>query len=216
MWGRRRHTATIATAFVSVAMLAVIATPAIVAADPTATVIEVTTFADTVDPSDGLVSFREAVDQANASAVPATIKLTNGNYALDRCSDAPDAVYDCEDLNASTDLDITAPASVTIEGNGATLTQACQNQRLLHARAAGGDLTVRRLRFEGGQSDIGAAHLTIGPAPTALTDTSNLNIRAAETRANAVLSPTSTDSFWYIRNNTGATHALIDTTGILA
>src|SRR5439155_16048491 len=74
----------------------------------------VTTTADVVDAGDGLLSLREAVLAANASAgIADTINLPAGNYVLTRAGGA-------EDVAATGDLDLWD--DVTIRGAGAGLT----------------------------------------------------------------------------------------------
>lgn len=76
-------------------------------------VLNVTTFADVVDPNDGRLSLREAVSQANSTGAPDTIVLKSGTYHLSRSGAN-------ENGNLTGDLDIISP--VTIVGKGAAST----------------------------------------------------------------------------------------------
>lgn len=120
------------------------------AAPALAATVPVTTTADVVDGGDGLVSLREAVDAANAAAGPTTIELAPGAYALDLC--AAD-----EDANAGGDLDVTTAQQVAVTGAGATVTQTCAGERVLHTLAAAGAVTVTGLAVTGGQGPGAAA-----------------------------------------------------------
>src|SRR6185295_10319688 len=93
--------------------------PAASAANPA---IAVTTTADVVNGSDGVVSLREAVAQANATAGNDQILLAEGgSYSLTICGTdtvGPD--------DAVGDLDATDTATLTIQGlHGTTIHQTC-------------------------------------------------------------------------------------------
>jgi len=75
--------------------------------------IVVTTFADVVNPRDGKVSLREAINMANATAAPDTIVLQPGVYRIGLAGAG-------EDANASGDFDVKNP--LTIVGQGASST----------------------------------------------------------------------------------------------
>ncbi len=81
----------------------------------TATVVEVTTTQDVIDPNDGLVSLREAVLEANASPNDYQIVLPAGTYTLTIQGANEDAAL-------TGDLDILNSGSVTIVGAGADTT----------------------------------------------------------------------------------------------
>ncbi|MFN4257951.1 MAG: beta strand repeat-containing protein [Gemmataceae bacterium] len=84
-----------------------------------ATIINVTTFADVVDPGDGVISLREAVIQANNTAGDFEIRLQAGTYYLTIAGVGEDAA-------ATGDLDILNNGTITIVGAGA-------NQTIIHA-----------------------------------------------------------------------------------
>src|SRR5436853_5961272 len=75
--------------------------------------IVVTTFADVVNPADGKVSLREAINRANATAAPDTIVLRAGVYKIGLAGAG-------EDDNATGDFDVKNP--LTIAGQGASST----------------------------------------------------------------------------------------------
>src|SRR5690349_12053498 len=144
--GTMRRLTTVATAgaLLAVGAVAVAAPPA--AAD---TLITVTTTADTVDPADGLVSLREAIDQANAAAAldpPAQITLaTNATYDLTHCT----PVGAEPPGNRSGEPRITVAHQVTIHGNGSTVHQTCVSKTIIHTSDA---LTLDNLQLDGGQA----------------------------------------------------------------
>ncbi len=132
-----------------------------------ATVLTVTTTADVVDGSDGVLSLREAVTAAAVGPSPVQIVLGSGlTYGLTICGGTAD-----EDANASGDLDVTG-GRITIEGNGSTITSACPSQRLIDAAPGADDslatagLTLVDLTLSGGNGYAGIAlrsfrHLTL-------------------------------------------------------
>jgi CSLREA domain-containing protein len=76
----------------------------------------VTTFADTVDSTDGLLSLREAINAANALPGPDTIRLPAGTFRIERLGD--DNTNDRGDFDLSDSLTIIGAAGASIiEGN---------------------------------------------------------------------------------------------------
>src|SRR5262245_8249605 len=74
----------------------------------------VTTFADVVNPTDGKLSLREAVNIANATAAPDTIVLQAGVYQIGLAGAR-------EDGNATGDFDLKNPLSIVGQGAGKTV-----------------------------------------------------------------------------------------------
>ena len=135
-----------------------LASPAAVAsAYITLSGIVVTTFEDVVDPSDGKISLREAIDMANANPGIDTICLKKGTYNIT----IPGAG---EDANATGDFDITESVKIvgdawcgsTINGNGL--------DRVLDLvppdSITGVNLTLQNLKITGGLAigDGGGIH----------------------------------------------------------
>jgi CSLREA domain-containing protein len=85
--------------------------------------IVVTTTADVVNPNDGLVSLREAITRANATAAPDTILLKAGVYKISRPGKG-------EDGNARGDFDVTKPLTLIGKGQALTFIDALQRDRL--------------------------------------------------------------------------------------
>ena len=148
--------------FVAVALTA--ATARTVTAGPASAVanpfIDVTTTADVVDPSDDVVSLREAVAQANAAAGADTIRLADGlTYDLTICGGSlatPD--------NSAGDLDATDAGNLTITGDPAAVTaptihQKCP-QRVIWGAA--GLLEMRHVDLTGGNPADGGSILATG------------------------------------------------------
>lgn len=91
--------------------------------------IVVTTPTDVVDAGDGLLSLREAVDQANASAGGDTIELGGLTAFLDRCYDEEGPGSFDENGNVEGDLDATdAAGSLTIRDG--VVEQRCDDRVL--------------------------------------------------------------------------------------
>ncbi len=123
--------------------------------------IVVTTPADVVDASDGVLSLREAVAQANAAVGPDTIRLADGlTYDLMICGGSlatPD--------NSAGDLDATDAGGITIAGDPAavsapTIHQTCP-QRVIWGAA--GLLVLSHVDLTGGSSADGGSILATGP-----------------------------------------------------
>lgn len=122
-----------------------------------AAVVVVTTTADTVA-ADGLVSLREAVDMANSDGDDTVIQLGSGlTYQLTICV-AKEPVEignsgffrppDDDDANLDGDLDHTEANDLTIEGDGSTISNTCEFDRVIDnldpmSRLVLDDLTVR-------------------------------------------------------------------------
>lgn len=126
-------------------LVAVLAVGAVGFPDPASAAVDivVTTNRDVVA-DDGLVSLREAIDQANRQAGPETIVLAEGDlYRLTRCG----ALH--EDANVTGDLDF-ADAELTISGTGATIMQTCAGQRVLHALGRGNRLGLFEVVIDSG------------------------------------------------------------------
>ena len=107
--------------------------------------------ADSVNGADGLLSLREAVNEANLAAGPTTIELAAAStYALSLCGGD-------EDANAGGDLDSTGSQPVTLNGHGSTVDQTCAGQRVVDQLDIGAQLTVHELTITGGDNTDGAA-----------------------------------------------------------
>ena len=135
-------------------VLALVVAPAGIVATSTpaaAATVTVTTTADSVDGADGVLSLREAVDQANAAGEPTTIELApSSTYPLALCGGD-------EDANAGGDLDSTGAQPVTVNGHGSTVEQTCAGERVLDQLDIGAQLALHDLTLTGGDSVDGAA-----------------------------------------------------------
>ncbi len=89
--------------------------------------IVVTTTTDELNPSDGKVSLREAIDQANKNSDEVDIVVgAHTQYNLTLCPNGAD-----DDGNAVGDLDHFGGGVLTISGNGSTIRQTCANSRVI-------------------------------------------------------------------------------------
>ena len=127
--------------------------------------IVVTTMADVVNASDGVVSLREAVTKANNDAGADTIVLSGppSEYDLTTC----DGSYLEEDANASGDLDVTDPAGLSI-GSNTVIAQACapESEERVFEVAEGASLDLDHVNVTGGHGDAdyndGAVAILVG------------------------------------------------------
>ena len=149
----------------------VVASPAS-AAVPNAPIV-VTTTADVIDGSDGVVSLREAVAQADADAGADTIVLASAaTYDLTIC----DTTIDDGGVDTTSgDLVASDAAGLTINGNGATVHQTCP-QRVLYASA--GELAIDHLSLLDGVAASAASIL----APAALLTLDHVEVSGATRR----------------------------------
>ena len=123
------------------------ATPA-AAGHPVPNQVVVTTTADVVDPGDGLLSLREAIDVANTDGQSTDVVLAPGaTYVLDECGGGTD-----EQDNVGGDLDHTAEHELRIVGNGATIRQTCSGERVIHHWPVDGSLVLSDVRITGGRT----------------------------------------------------------------
>ncbi len=104
----------------------------------------VTTLADVVDATDGVLSLREAILQANASAGANTIVLPAGTYTLTRAGIDEDAAL-------SGDLDLTGHLTIQGAGAGTTIIDAAHLDRVFHV--LGGVATLSDVTVQGGTTD---------------------------------------------------------------
>ncbi|OWY61486.1 hypothetical protein B7486_63535, partial [cyanobacterium TDX16] len=112
------------------------------------TPIEVTTTEDVVDPADGLLSLREAVDQANADGLDNEIVLADeATYVLDECGGGLD-----ENVNVGGDLDHTEDRFFRLLGGGSTIQQTCNGERVIHSWDPGAPFELRDVRITGGRT----------------------------------------------------------------
>lgn len=115
-------------------VVAVLAASGLLASPAGAATLEVTTTAD-----GGAGSLREAVATASANAEADVILLQQGaTYVLDDCAEG--------------DLDHTAADELTITGNGATIEQTCDGERVLESD---GDLVIDATTITGGEAPGG-------------------------------------------------------------
>jgi CSLREA domain-containing protein len=129
-----------------------------------AAAITVTTTDDEVS-ANGQTSLREAISQSSGTVdVADTITLQAGvTYVLDLCD--ANALTE-ENLNASGDLDHTdnnPGGGLTIEGNGATIEQTCEGERILEMRFAQ-PFTLRDVTMTGGDADLAGSNNAHGGA----------------------------------------------------
>jgi predicted outer membrane repeat protein len=122
--------------------------------------IMVTTTADVVNPHDGLLSLREAISLANATAAPDTIVLKAGVYKIT----LPGAG---ENANATGDFDITNPLTIVGQGANATAIDGGQLDRVFDVigtfNAAFTGVTIRNGagQLNGGAIQALSANLTL-------------------------------------------------------
>ena len=141
---------------------ALMATGLVVAASP-AQALNIVTVTTTTD--GGLGSLRAAMDIANSDVDSTEIRLAAGaTYNLTICG--PD-----EDGNASGDLDHTDGDHLVLVGDGSTITQTCDGQRILHDMSDH-DLTIRGITFTGGDATAsgGAVYDANGAGPLLIED----------------------------------------------
>jgi len=127
-----------------------------------ATVIEVTTTADIVDPSDAVISLREAVLMANASPEDNEIRLPAGIFTLTRQGAN-------EDAGLTGDLDITSSGSLKIIGAGRDNT-TINASGLVNAEfgygdrifdvLAGADVEIEAVALTGGRTGPGLSYIS--------------------------------------------------------
>ena len=148
-------------ACIATAPLALLAAPAPV---PTAT-LTVTTAADVVDPSDGKLSLREAVVQANAASGTDAIEFTS-------------ALEGKTLVLAGGELVITRSAVIDGTGNAITLSGGGK-QRILHASGSDTHLVLRNLTLSGGNQGFNGGAVFIDGGSLSMTDCAVRDSRAA-------------------------------------
>ena len=110
---------------------------AVGAAPAAADDISVTLVSDSINPADGLTSLREAFAQASASAGDDVINLVAGSdYVLSNC--LPGELVD------------SGVGSITVQGNGASITQTCSDRRIINKTQAAGTLSLISVTLNGG------------------------------------------------------------------
>jgi hypothetical protein len=106
-----------------------------------AATIPVTTTDDVVDAGDGLISLREAVAQASSNGEDDVVQLGVGaTYQLDLCAEG--------------DLELTGSNLLTVEGNGSTIEQTCDDQRIFNLLGTS-DLAIEDLTLTGAAPSSG-------------------------------------------------------------
>jgi predicted outer membrane repeat protein len=135
-------------------VLALVGAPVgvVVSASPAvAATVTVTTTSDSVDGADGLLSLREAMNQANVAVGPTTIELAaSTTYLLSLCGAEDDA-------NVGGDLDHTGSQPLTVNGHGSTVDQTCPGERVVDQLDPTAQVTVDDVTLTGGDNTDGAA-----------------------------------------------------------
>ncbi|MCI0687712.1 MAG: right-handed parallel beta-helix repeat-containing protein [Sporichthyaceae bacterium] len=133
-------------------LLALLAASVLVTVTPAvAATVTVTTTSDVVNGADGVVSLREAVDQANAAVEATTIELAaSSTYLLSLCGAE-------EDANAGGDLDYTGAQPLTVNGHGSTVDQTCVGERVVDQLDNTAQVAVNDVTITGGDNTDGAA-----------------------------------------------------------
>lgn len=119
--------------------------------------IVVTTFADVVNPSDGVISLREAIDMANnPSTNPGVdnIILLPGTYDMDIAGIN-------ENYNATGDFDILGDLNIFGQGSGNTIIDGDHIDRIFHT-GNGVTLNLSNMSLINGDADDGGAILAQG------------------------------------------------------
>lgn len=130
-----------------VSLLALVAAFLVVSPHP-AGALQVVTVTTTADGGAG--SLREAFDTANADADDTEIVLAAGaTYDLTLCPGTD------ENNNVDGDLDYTATDDLTITGNGSTIRQTCDDERVIHTTEPS-LLTLDDATITGGEAVTGA------------------------------------------------------------
>jgi CSLREA domain-containing protein len=154
----RRSTSLLAAGLLAGSLATVVGPPPASAGLPPATAV--TTTADTVNPSDGVLSLREAISLANTDGflIGTTFQLQDGaRYRLTRCGTTAD-----EDANDTGDLDVLAAEESLLAGD-ATIEQTCPGQRVVEQKAPTGQLGVQEVTITGGNTEEdGGALLVAG------------------------------------------------------
>jgi predicted outer membrane repeat protein len=129
-------------------------------------VIAVTTFADVVNPADGLLSLREAISRANATAAPDAVVLKAGVYRLSIPYNPANP-----DPNATGSFDITASTTLVGVGAGKTVVDGGKIDRVfavtgtspssINALFQGLTVTGGNINGDGGGILLGNAALTL-------------------------------------------------------
>ncbi|MGZ4693489.1 MAG: choice-of-anchor Q domain-containing protein, partial [Acidimicrobiales bacterium] len=131
-------------------------------------VITVTTTADVVNGSDGVLSLREAVMKADTDAGADTIQLaSSATYDLTICGPSEPSVLSPDPSVG--DLDATDAAGLTILGSGSTIHQTC-TARVVQSSA--GSLDLSTLSLVGGTAANGASVRGGGPLTLTSVDVS--------------------------------------------
>ncbi|QDT96166.1 choice-of-anchor Q domain-containing protein [Gimesia aquarii] len=117
--------------------------------------IVVTTFDDVVDPSDGLVSLREAITEANNTTGTDNIILLPGTYDIS-------IVGAGENGNATGDFDILDDVNIFGQGSNSTIIDAHGLDRIFHS-GPGVELNLSNMQLINGDADDGGALFSQGP-----------------------------------------------------
>jgi hypothetical protein len=120
----------------------------------------VTTFADVVSPSDGVVSLREAINQTNADGNPGVVQVgISGEFLLTICGGATQ-----ENSNANGDLDFLESSDLTfgLFAGPITIRQTCPEERVLQGVGLG-QLFLTGVTLTGGNiASAGGGILSLG------------------------------------------------------
>src|SRR5262249_54284039 len=109
------------------------------------TTIVVTTFADVVNPKDGKVSLREAINIANATPERDTIVLPAGVYRI--------GLAGAENANASGDFDVKNPLTIVGQGASSTVIDGARRDRLFEVLGTY-DVAFRNLTLRNGGGSL--------------------------------------------------------------
>jgi hypothetical protein len=141
-------------AFVAALLLAAVLVGSMSPAAAGATVVTVSVTADVVDgnTTPGNISLREAVDISNADGVENAIVLGGDqSYALTDCASSGN---EDEDANANGDLDLLDGEDIQIFGNGSTIEQTCDSERVVD-KLGTGTLVLDEVTITGGTPSDG-------------------------------------------------------------
>jgi hypothetical protein len=144
----RRTAALAITAGLLASVWGLSAAPPVAAGIPPTTVIVVNTTDDLLDLDAATISLREAVNTAAGPDPSYEIVLAEeAEYVLDRCNGGTDELN-----NLGGDLDLNGDAYVTLRGNGATVRQTCDGERVLQTTNPGVYLEMFDTTITGGRT----------------------------------------------------------------